>query len=198
MKNIIDLQNIKAAVKKMAIDANISFAQNALIEEHVLFMRNDLAGRSGIVQLIKPQDTQLDGVRNIDSARLVSGEAFICVGIAFSSAHSAKPIVKDGDVSNLDFQRTINGAGIAKGFFNNEFSLKIGSKEKLKMTLRHAMPEDGVDKPIRSEFCAVTPFVIDENQTILPEVNCFNATGDKAAEGAVLEVALIGYRLSSN
>lgn len=198
MKTIIDLQNIKAAVKKMAIDAKISFAQNAMIEEHVLFMRNDLAGRSGIVQLIKPQDTQLDGVRNIDSARLVSGEAFICVGIAFSTAHSAAKIAKESDVSNLDFQRTINGSELAKGFFNNEFSLKIGSKEKLKMTLRHAMPEDGVDKSVNADFCAVTPFVIDENQTILPEINCFNATGDQAANGAVLEVALIGYRLSSN
>lgn len=198
MKTIIDLQNIKAAVKKMAKEAKISFAENCLIEEHVLFMRNDLAGRSGIVQLIKTQDSKIDGVRNIDSAKLVSGEAFICTGIAFSTARSATKITNETQVSNLDYQRTINGGGVSQGFYNNEFSLKVGSKEKLKMTLRHAMPEDGADKPVRSEYCAVTPFVINENQTILPEINCFNASGDPAAEGAVLEVSLIGFRLSSN
>jgi hypothetical protein len=198
MKNIIELQNIKAAVKKMAISGKISFADNCLIEEHVLFMRNDLAGRSGIVQLIKAQDSKIDGVRNIDNAKLTSGEAFICVGVAFSTAKSAAKIVNEIAVSNLDYQRTINGGGVSQGFYNNEFSLKVGSKEKLKMTLRHAMPEDGVDKPVRSEFCAVTPFIIDENQTILPEINCFNASGDAATEGHVLEACLIGYRLSSN
>ena len=197
MKTIIDLQNIKAAVKKMAAEAGIKFSSNAIIEEHVLFMRNDMASRSGIVQLIKPQDTQLDGVRNIDSARLVSGEAFICVGIAFSTAHSGAAIRDESELSALDYQRTVGG-GIDAPFFNNEFSLKIGNKEKLKMTIRHAMPEDGADKPVRSEYCAVTPFVIDENQTILPEINCFNAVGDKAANGKAVEVALVGYRLSSN
>jgi hypothetical protein len=197
MKTIIDLQNIKAAVKKLALEANIKFAENASIEEHVLFMRNDMTGRSGIIQLIKPQDTQLDGVRNIDSARLVTGEAFICVGIAFSTANTRAKIANESAISALEFQRTISG-GIDPRFFNNEFSLKIGSKEKLKMTIRHAMPEEGVDKPLRSEYCAVTPFVIDENQVILPEINCFNAVGDPATEGRAVEVALIGYRLSSN
>ena len=197
MKTIIDLQNIKAAVKKLALEANIKFAGNASIEEHVLFMRNDLAGRSGIVQLIKAQDTQVDGVRNIDSARLVSGEAFICVGVAFSTAVSTAKIANEGELSALDFHRTVEG-GIEAPFFNNEFSLKIGNKEKLKMTIRHAMPETGADKPVRSEYCAVTPFVIDENQTILPEINCFNAVGAAATNGRAVEVALIGYRVSSN
>lgn len=196
MINIIEQQKIKEAVRKLAIEAKISFASEAVIENHVLYTRNDLTASSGIAELIKSQDKKVDGVRNIDSARLNTGEAFICTGVAFSVAQGSAAIKGEEAFSMLDYSRTMSNRNIAP-FFNNEFTLKISSKEKLKMIIRHGMQGAQSDEPMMDHFCPVTPFVIDENQAILPQINCFNPVGAADAP-VVFEMALVGYRLTSN
>ena len=197
MRNIIEQQKIKEAVRAIAIASGIDFVNNGtLIESHILYTRNDITERSGIVELIKAQDKKVDGVRNIDSARLNTGEAFICTGVAFSVASGREALANEGDFSKLDFQRTMSNRGVT-AFFNNEFSLKISNKEKLNVIVRHGMQGSQTDEPMYNHHCPVTPFVIDQNQSILPQINCFQPVGTKD-EPVVFEMALIGYRLTSN
>lgn len=196
MRNIIEQQSIKAAVKQIAKKSGVSFALRATVEEHVLYTRNDMTGKSGIDELIKSQDKKVDGVRNIDSARLNTGEAFVCTGIAFSVAQGQAALKDDVDMAILGFSRTMTNRGLTP-FFNNEFTLKVSNKEKLKMIIRHGMATSNSDDPMMNEYCQVTPFIIDENQSILPQVNCFHPVGTKDAPVA-FEMALIGYKLTTN
>jgi hypothetical protein len=197
MQNIIKIQNEKAAIKSLAIDAKIEVTANTLVEKHVLYTRNILTGKAGIIKLIETKDSAEDGVRNIDNAKLVGGESFVCTGIAISFAVGAAAITA-ADISKQVFSRGIQDVSKAnQGFFNNELSLKIQNKQKLNIVLRHATPEMGLDEAVLNNYCEVTPFVINENQTILPELNCLSAFGTTDLP-IVMELALIGYRLSSN
>lgn len=194
MKSIIALQEEKAAIKQLATQAGID-AEQALIEKKVLFTRKEMTARAGIVKLLEPSDSKMDGIRNIDNAKLVGGEAFVCTGISFAVA-VGKTAVPDGAMASLPFSRSFL-KGAPNGFYNNEFSLKIGSKEKLNLVLRHACPALDSDDPTINNYCEVTPFVIKENQTILPELNCVTPNGSSDAP-IFLEVALIGYKISRN
>ncbi|MDE5421762.1 hypothetical protein L3073_06045 [Ancylomarina sp. DW003] len=196
MKNIIEQIQIKEAIAKLAASKGIAVNSNTLIEQHILYCRKELSGSRGIIRLVESQDPMMDGVRNIDSGKLNSGESFICTGVIFSTANSIEALKGDSDFTKLGFARSID-EGIDTAFFNNEVSLKIQNKEKLKVVLRHAMPEKPKDDSAFNEYCGLTPFVITQNQSIQPEINCLQAVG-ASDKPIVFEFALVGYRLSSN
>jgi hypothetical protein len=199
MRNIVEQLSIQAAVRKLAANSkDIKFdTERAIIERHVLYCRKAVGGKNGITQLLQPQDVQKDGVRNIDSARLVTGEAFICTGLVISTASHNARISDESKLSSISYSQGVEEAADGQ-FFNNEFSLKIQNKEKLKVVLRHAVPNNTSDENFASNCYEVSPFVIGENQTILPELNIFNPPVANDTSDVVIEVALVGYRVSAN
>jgi|GEM_PF-3494701 len=196
MSNLLETIQIKSAVRQIA-NGKVNFdATKAHIEKSTLYFRKALCGLSGIQQLIKPADVEKDGVRNIDSARLPSGEAFLVTGIVFSTAKSEAKLTDEKAISALSFTTGMADGNLAK-FLNSEFSLKVGNKEKLKTILRHAKAEMKGDDVFDKAAYQVTPFIIEPQQNISPDLNIFDLPC-AADKDLVLEVALVGYKISGN
>ncbi|NOU59096.1 hypothetical protein [Marinifilum caeruleilacunae] len=191
------MQLIKALEEKKAVrmiakeNQKVNFnVANARIEKDMLWLRKELSGKSGIQQLIKPQDAEKDGVRNIDSAKLTSGTAFLVTGILISTASLGAPLANESEMSRQEFSIGSQADG---ALFNSELSIKVGGEEKMKALLRHMSPEvAGDDKPDQMAY-HVSPFVIPPSQVINPELNILDAAGN-----CVIEVAFVGYKISEN
>jgi len=191
------MQLIKALEEKKAVRAiaaqnsKVNFdVKRAKIEKDILFIRKDVSDKAGIQQLVKPQDAEKDGVRNIDSAKLTSGTAFLVTGILISASGLQAALTSESQLSGENFEI---GSGSFEDFFNSELSIKIGGEEKMKALLRHMTPEvAGDDIPERMAY-QVSPFIIPPSQVINPELNIFNPK-----DLVAIEVAFIGYRISEN
>lgn len=196
MQNLLETIQTKSAVREIA-KGKVDFdASKAHIEKSTLYLRKALNGLTGIQQLIKPSDTEKDGVRNIDSARLPSGEAFLVTGLVISTATAAAKLSREEDISALEFFQGIENGAQPK-FFNSELSLKVGNKEKLKTVLRHAMQAQETDDVFDKSAYQVTPFVIEPQQNISPDLNIFDLPCP-ADQDMVVEVAFVGYKISGN
>ena len=194
VKVLEEKANVRAIAKA---NKQITFdTDGAQIEKDVLFFRKSLAGKTGIQQLMKPQDVEKDGVRNIDSARLTGGVAFLVTGILISTANCAAKLSDEDEISAQEFNVGSENPTLAS-FFNNELSIKVANKEKMKAILRHMTPEQAGDDKAVEMAHEVSPFVIAPNQTILPELNIFNAPCP-ADKDIVIEVAFIGYKITEN
>lgn len=194
VKVLEEKANVRAIAKA---NKQITFdTDGAQIEKDVLFFRRALAGKTGIQQLMKPQDVEKDGVRNIDSARLTGGVAFLVTGVLISTATCAAVITSEDEISAQSFQiGALAPTNIH--FFNNELSIKVANKEKMKAVLRHMTPEDAGDEKTIDMAHDVSPFIIAPNQTILPELNIFN-TPCPDGKDIVIEVAFVGYKITEN
>ena len=196
--NVLESLEIKAAMRQLAAQSNdVKFdVTDAHIEKSVMYCRRSLNGKTGIQDLLKPQDTEKDGVRNIDSAKLSAGTAFICTSVVISVANSRAGVLKVEDqLSTLDYSPE-SGASAGQ-FFNNELSIKIGSKEKLKAVLRHMLPVEAGDNAFENSGFSVSPFVIPSQAQILPQLNIFNLPCPDT-EDIAIEVAFVGYKISQN
>ncbi|MDM8159043.1 hypothetical protein QUH73_04335 [Labilibaculum sp. K2S] len=193
VKVLEEKANVRAIAKS---NKQITFdTDGAQIEKDVLFFRRALSGKTGIQQLMKPQDVEKDGVRNIDSARLTGGTAFLVTGILISTASSRTVLKDESDISAQTF--AVGSTARNPVFYNNELSIKVANKEKMKAVLRHMSPElAGDDKAVDMAY-EVSPFIIAPNQTILPELNIFNAPCADT-EDLVIEVAFVGYKITEN
>lgn len=193
VKVLEEKANVRAIAKA---NKQITFdTDGAQIEKDVLFFRRALAGKTGIQQLMKPQDVEKDGVRNIDSARLTGGVAFLVTGILISTASSKTVITDESDISNHFF--AVGSTAENPVFYNNELSIKVANKEKMKAVLRHMSPELAGDDKAVDMAHEVSPFIIAPNQTILPELNIFNPPCADT-EDLVIEVAFVGYKITEN
>lgn len=200
MTNLLESIQTKSAVREIA-KGKVNFdASRAHIEKSTLYFRKAIGGLTGIQQLLKPADVEKDGVRNIDSARLPSGEAFLVTGIVFSTGHHGNPDYDLKDESNYSKLTYRLGANTmyAETLFNSELSLKVGNKEKFKSILRHAAIAESGDKSFENAAYEVTPFIIESQQNISPELNIFKEVALSGSEDMVLEVALVGYKISGN
>ena len=188
----------KAIVRGLANKNNkVNFdVKGAKIEKDVLYLRKDVCGLTGIQQLIKPQDTEKDGVRNIDSARLPGGTAFLVTGILISLA-VGEQIVTEEDLARSDFYASYSGKGPYASLQNSELSIKVQGEEKTKNILRHMMPVMAGDDITTDAAYKVSPFVIPPNQTITPELNIFNPVG-MVGDTVAIEVAFVGYKITEN
>ncbi|GAB7086064.1 hypothetical protein [Marinifilum fragile] len=194
VKVLEEKANVRAIAKA---NKQITFdTDGAQIEKDVLYFRKSLAGKTGIQQLMKPQDVEKDGVRNIDSARLTGGVAFLVTGILISTANCAAKLASEDEISAQEFNVGSENPTLAS-FFNNELSIKVANKEKMKAILRHMTPEQAGDDKTVDMAHEVSPFIIAPNQTILPELNIFNAPCP-ADKDIVIEVAFVGYKITEN
>ncbi|RKE04455.1 hypothetical protein [Marinifilum flexuosum] len=194
VKVLEEKANVRAIAKA---NKQITFdTDGAQIEKDVLYIRKSLAGKTGIQQLMKPQDVEKDGVRNIDSARLTGGVAFLVTGILISTANCAAKLASEDEISAQEFNVGSENPTLAS-FFNNELSIKVANKEKMKAILRHMTPEQAGDDKTVDMAHEVSPFIIAPNQTILPELNIFNAPCP-ADKDIVIEVAFVGYKITEN
>lgn len=194
VKVLEEKANVRAIAKS---NKQITFdTDGAQIEKDVLFFRRALAGKTGIQQLMKPQDVERDGVRNIDSARLTGGVAFLVTGILISTASSQSVLKDESEISAQTFD--VGSYAPSKcNFFNNELSIKVANKEKMKAVLRHMTPQEAGDERTIDMAHEVSPFIIAPNQTILPELNIFNLPCTDGAD-IVIEVAFVGYKITEN
>lgn len=127
VKVLEEKANVRAIAKA---NKQITFdTDGAQIEKDVLYFRKSLAGKTGIQQLMKPQDVEKDGVRNIDSARLTGGVAFLVTGILISTANCAAKLASEDEISAQEFNVGSENPTLAS-FFNNELSIKVANKEK--------------------------------------------------------------------
>ncbi|MCY1634866.1 hypothetical protein [Marinifilum sp. D737] len=194
VKVLEEKANVRAIAKA---NKQITFdTDGAQIEKDVLYFRKSLAGKTGIQQLMKPQDVEKDGVRNIDSARLTGGVAFLVTGILISTANCAAKLASEDEISAQEFNVGSENPTLAS-FFNNELSIKVANKEKMKAILRHMTPEQAGDDKTVDMAHEVSPFIIAPNQTILPELNIFNAPCP-VDKDIVIEVAFVGYKITEN
>jgi hypothetical protein len=194
VKILEEKANVRAIAKA---NKQITFdTDGAQIEKDVLFFRRALAGKTGIQQLMKPQDVEKDGVRNIDSARLTGGVAFLVTGVLISTASSRVVLNDESEISAQTFE--VGSIAYSKSeFFNNELSIKVANKEKMKAVLRHMTPEQSGDERTINMAHEVSPFIIAPNQTILPELNIFNLPCAVDTD-IVIEVAFVGYKITEN
>jgi len=196
--NLVDQIKLQNAVSQLVSqDERMSFEVdgNTLIEKDILFTRVALGTKTGIQELLKPQDNEMDGVRNISNAKLAGGTAFLVTALVISQANHSAVISNEADLAKLaysgEYAKTISP------FFNNELSFKVGGKEKIKAALRHMMPQEAGDEKFIDSGYEVSPFLIPSNQVILPALNIFsNPTA--ADKDIALEIACIGYRITAN
>lgn len=196
MKNLVTTQMEEQAAVRVLAGRNSKIApmaKSAKIERETLYLRRSLSGLSGIQKLIKPEDTEKEGIRNIDSARLSGGTAFIVTGIVISTAASAAKLANENEITAQEF--TI-GSGNNAAFHNSELVIKVANGQKFKSLLRHISPEDSGDNSFFNSAHSVSPFVIAESQTISAELNIFDPVA--ADKDVVIEVAFVGYRLTQN
>ncbi|MBI9035473.1 hypothetical protein DWB61_03750 [Ancylomarina euxinus] len=196
--NLVDQIKLQSAVSQIVSqDERMSFEvdRNTLIEKDILFTRIALGTKTGIQELLKPQDNEMDGVRNISNAKLAGGTAFLVTGIVISHAGHSAVIKNEADLAKLTYSGEYAKAD--SSFFNNELSLKIGGKEKVKAALRHMMPQEAGDEKFVDSGYAVSPFLIPSNQVILPALNIY-ANPTAADKDTALEIALVGYRITAN
>jgi hypothetical protein len=197
MKSIVSTLAEKQAVRALVSSSSkvVSIkAESARIEKDVIFMRKAMKGSSGIIQILKSEDRQMDGVRNIDSGRLTGNTAFVVTGILISTAKTATPVIAESDIPKSEF---VVGAEANLPFHNSELSLKIGGEEKVKAVLRHLAPHISGDDNTLDLAYEVSPFIIAPNQTILPELKVFNDPTE-GTEDLILEIALVGYKVTQN
>lgn len=196
MQNLLETIQIKSAVRNIAKNKVNFDTKAAHIEETVLYARKSVSGLTGIQQLMKPADKQKDGVRNIDSARLAAGEAFLVTGMVISSATAREKLVEESSFSSLDFTQGLTEAVDTK-FFNSELTINIGNKEKFKSILRHSMQAKATDDTFVKSAHQITPFLIEPQQSIDFSLNIFDQPTTPEQE-AVVEIALVGYKISAN
>lgn len=194
MKNIVSTLAEKKAVRALVAGSKKVTginAQSARIEKDSLFMRKAMKGSTGIIQILKSEDRQMDGVRNIDSGRLTGNTAFVVTGILISTATTKDEIT---DESKIAAEKFSVGVENNPAFHNSELSLKVAGEEKVKAVLRHITPALAGDDNTLDMAYEVSPFVIAPNQTIMPELKVFN---DPAVMGdLILEIALVGYKVT--
>lgn len=197
MKSIVstlaEKQAIRALVAGSSKTTSIN-ADSARIEKDVIYMRKAMKGSTGIIQILKSEDRQMDGVRNIDSGRLTGNTAFVVTGILISTAIFRSVIKSENEIQQAEF---MVGAETNVPFHNSELSLKVGGEEKVKAVLRHLVPHIAGDDNTLDMAYEVSPFIIAPNQTILPELKVF---ADPAGlnEDLVLEITLVGYKITQN
>lgn len=195
MKNIVSTLAEKQAVRALVAGSTKVTginAQTARIEKDVLFMRKAMKGTTGIIQILKSEDRQMDGVRNIDSGRLTGNTAFVVVGILISTAKTQNPVTAEANIAKESF---IVGAYQNIPFHNSELSLKVAGEEKVKAVLRHITPHIAGDDNTLDMAYEVSPFVIAPNQTIMPELKVFNDPTE-GTKDLLLEIALVGYKVT--
>ncbi|BAX79044.1 hypothetical protein [Labilibaculum antarcticum] len=197
MKSIVSTLAEKQAIRALVAGSSKTTsikAETARIEKDVIYMRKAMKGSTGIIQILKSEDRQMDGVRNIDSGRLTGNTAFVVTGILISTAMFASVIKSENEIQQAEF---VVGAENNVPFHNSELSLKVGGEEKVKAVLRHLVPHISGDDNTLDMAYEVSPFIIAPNQTILPELKVF---ADPAGlnEDLVLEIALVGYKVTQN
>jgi hypothetical protein len=196
--NLVDQIKLQNAVSQLVSqDERMSFPVdgNTLIEKDILFTRIALGTKTGIQELLKPQDNEMDGVRNISNAKLAGGTAFLVTAIVISNASHSAVIKDEAVLATLAYTGEFSKR--ESSFFNNELSLKIGGKEKIKAALRHMMPQEAGDEKFVESGYSVSPFLIPSNQVILPALNIFS-NPTLADKDIALEIALVGYRITAN
>lgn len=196
MENLNDTIKELGAVRGIAKERTAIDVDNAIVEKATLYVRSAVGGKSGTQSMIKPSDSEADGVRNIDNAKLPTGEAFLVTGIAISSGTHRGAMTNESSLSTVAFQ---NGTeeGIESIFFNSELSIKAGRKEKFKSLLRHIMPINAGDDTFEKNAHSVTPFVIESQQLIEINLEIYDAI-DATTDDSAVEVALIGFRITAN
>jgi len=196
MQNLLETIQIKSAVREIA-KGKVNFdTRGAHIEETVLYARKSVSGLTGIQQLMKPADKQKDGVRNIDSARLAAGEAFLVTGIVISSATAREKLADESAFSSLEFTQGLTEA-LPSSFFNSELTVNVGNKEKFKSILRHSMQANTTDDTFVKSAHQITPFLIEPQQSIDFSLNIFDPACPPVSD-AVVEITLVGYKISAN
>lgn len=196
MKNLNEVIKELEAVRAIAQAKTKVDVHGALIEKSVLYARAMVGGKSGSQSLIKTSDSEADGVRNIDNAKLPTGEAFLVTGIAISTGSCSGKPTDEAELSKVPFERSIENS-ISESFTNSELSIKAGKKEKFKTILRHVMQQNASDDTFEDSAHTVTPFVIDPQQSIEFDLNIFDAVAKEVNDSAI-EVALIGFRITAN
>ena len=197
MHNLNDTIKELGAVKAIAQAKTKVNIDGALIEKATLYARAAIGGKSGTQALIKPSDSEAEGVRNIDNAKLPTGEAFLVVGIAISTGSAKAAITDESALTKVSFVLGTEDSGVEKSIFNSELSIKAGRKEKFKTILCHVMPSKLSDDTFHKNAHSVTPFVIDPQQQIEFDLNILDTVAIDPSDTAI-EVALVGYRITAN
>lgn len=169
--------------------------EKANIEPHVLYFRKSLKGASDIVPLVRKEDKIVDGVRNIDSAKLVGGEAFFCTKVIVSGGTVAGDTFTDDVIKAV---KVTNSVASCSPFGSSKITVEVNKKEMFAGITNHLLPSktsDDVFGQGKSGY-QVPAFLIPSNKEIIPKIELFTAVD--SAEKPVIEFAMIGYKITEN
>jgi len=199
--SLVALLDEKASVREIARQSDsIDFdVTNAMIEKDILFVKKDIGGLSGIQQLLKQSDAELDGVRNIDSAKLNGGEAFLVEKIIVTAGQAEHKCKTEEELRIVDLYTNLGNFPVE--LRSAKLSLKVNSTEKFSAPINRIANITECDDVFGQGKSGkeVPPFIIPANQVVLPEINLYDRVDDGDGDlSTVLEISFVGYRITKN
>ncbi|MEM1134233.1 MAG: hypothetical protein AAGI07_00230 [Bacteroidota bacterium] len=118
-------------------------SNNLQMQSSQIFAKKEVTGQGGLLNVIKQSDSLVFGERNIDGAKLSSGELFIATGIAFSWYQGAA----DSAINNYVNTRNNGTVDVDAALLNSELILGQNSKTLLRTPIESLLANTESDAP---------------------------------------------------